>query len=163
MKKFKFLEHTADMKFQSFGKTLEEAFENAALALQEIMTKGIKVKSRINKKFEVNGKDNERLLYDFLEEFLFLLDSEDFLLSKIKRIKITRIPITNKTEKINKSKAEADEDDNGKAYNYKLTAEVIGDDADNYDFTNNVKAITYNEMFVKEEKSRWVCQVVVDV
>ena len=166
--KFKFLEHTADIKFQAEGKTIEEAFANAALALQEVMTKGVKVKSRINKKFEVNGKDNERLLYDFLEEFLFLLDSEDFLLSKIKSIKITKMLITGKTNNINKCKAEADEDNNGRLYNHKLTAEIIGDDADNYNFTNNAKAITYNEMFVKKKKIgkgkfKYVCQVVVDV
>jgi len=173
--KFKFLKHTADVKFLTEGRTIEEAFENAAYALTNTITKGIKIKSRINRKFEVNGKDNERLLYDFLEEFLYLLDTEYFLLSKIKSIKIIRIPITdktNKTDKINKGKVEANEDNNKdnnrRLYNYKLTAEVIGDDADNYDFTNNVKAITYNEMFVKKEKIgkgkfKYVCQVVVDV
>ncbi|MDD5192831.1 MAG: archease [Candidatus Nanoarchaeia archaeon] len=134
--KFKFLEHTADIKFQAFGKSLEEVFVNAALALKEIMTRGIKVKSRINKKFEISGKNNERLLYNFLEEFLYLSDAEDFLLSKIKDIKIK---------------------------NNKLIAEVIGDDAESYKFSNNVKAITYSEMFVKKEKDKYTIQVVVDV
>ncbi len=36
MEKFKFLEHTADIKFQVFGKTLEEVFENTALAISKI-------------------------------------------------------------------------------------------------------------------------------
>ncbi len=31
MQKINFLEHTADVKFEAYGKTLEEAFENAAL------------------------------------------------------------------------------------------------------------------------------------
>ena len=35
--KFKFLAHTADRKFQAFGKTLEEVFENSALALFNIV------------------------------------------------------------------------------------------------------------------------------
>ena len=173
--KFRFLEHTADIKFQSFGKTLEEAFENAALALQEVITKGIKIKSIIKKKIEVEGKDKEALLYNFLEEFLFLLDAEDFLLSEIKSIKIIGISINNKSKKINnntnkliKNKAEADEENNRSLYNYKLTAEITGDKASNYKFTNNAKAITYNEMFVKKEKIgkgkfKYICQVVVDV
>ena len=50
-----------------------------------------------------------------------------------------------------------------KSGKFELTAEVIGDKASNYKFTNNVKAITYNKMFVKKEKDKWVCQVVVDV
>lgn len=135
--RFKFLEHTADIKFQSSGKTLEEAFENAALALQEVITKKTKIKPKIKKTIKVSGKDYESLLYNFLEEFLFLLDAEDFILSKIIKLSITD--------------------------NYNLTAEVIGDKASNYKFSNDVKAITYNEMFIKKEKGRWVCQVVVDV
>ncbi|MEK6820605.1 MAG: archease, partial [Nanoarchaeota archaeon] len=76
--KFKFLEHTADMKFQAFGKSLEEAFVNSALAMKEAISGKIRVKSRIKKKIMVKGKDKESLLYNFLEEILFLLDSEGF-------------------------------------------------------------------------------------
>jgi len=139
--KYKFLEHTADIKFQAFGKTIEKAFENSAYALQEVITEKIKIKPVIKKKIEVEGRDKEALLYNFLEEFLFLLDSENFVLSKINKISIK-------------------EQDNKE---YKLIAEVIGDKARNYKFTNNVKAITYNEMFVKKEGKVYICQVVVDV
>mgnify|MGYP006451174011 FL=1 len=38
MKNYEFLEHTADEKFRAYGKTLEEAFINAALATAKIMT-----------------------------------------------------------------------------------------------------------------------------
>lgn len=142
--KYKFLEHTADIKFQAFGNSLEEVFENSALAIQEIITQKIKIKSVIKKKIKVNGKDKEALLYDFLEEFLFLLDSEGFVLSKINRLNIKE-----------------------KSGRYELGAEVIGDKASNYKFTNNVKAITYNEMKVEKKKikgkDKFICQVVVDV
>ena len=33
--KYKFLKHTADIKFQAFGKNIEDVFENSALALKE--------------------------------------------------------------------------------------------------------------------------------
>lgn len=135
-KKFIFLEHTADVKFQAFGKDIEEAFSNSALALREVMTEKSKIKGKIKKKIIVKGKDKEKLLYNFLEEFLILFDSEGFVLSKIKKIKI-------KDEK--------------------LEAEVIGDNAKNYKFSNSVKAITYNQMFVKQEKGKWIVQVVIDV
>jgi SHS2 domain-containing protein len=135
MKKFEFLEHTADIKFQAFGNTLEEVFENSALAMTNSMYDG-KVKEKIIKKIKVKGKDNERLLYEFLEELLFLLDSEDFILSNVKKIKI------NKND---------------------LEAEIIGDKASDYEIHIIVKAITYNEMFVKKIKNNWVCQVILDV
>jgi len=36
--KYKFMEHTADIQFQAFGKTLEESFSNSALALTKSIT-----------------------------------------------------------------------------------------------------------------------------
>jgi len=136
-KKFEFLEHTADIKFRAFGKTLEEVFENSALAMLNIIYKG-KVKEEKKLKIKANGKDIESLLYNFLEEFLFLFDSENFLLSDVKNIKIN--------EK-----------------NFTAEAEVVGDDVINYKTSVHVKAITYNEMYIKKTKKGWEAQVVVDV
>ena len=139
--KFKFLEHTADVKFQAFGSTLEKAFSNSALALAEVMTKKTKIKSKIKKEIKVSGKDNSRLLYNFLEEFLFLFDSEGFILSKIEKLNIKE------DRKI------------------KLEAEVSGDNVKNYKISQDVKAITYNSMFVKKDKKtkKFIIQVVLDV
>ena len=136
MKKFKFLEHTADVKFQAFGKNTEEVFSNSALALKETICGEIKIKEIKEKKISVEGKDFESLLYNFLEEIIYLLDAENFLISKIKKIEIK---------------------------NFELKAIILGDDASNYKFTNNVKAVTYNEMFVKKNKEKWISQVVIDV
>ena len=134
--KFKFLEHTADAKFQAFGKNQEETFANAALALTKIMTDS-KVKAKITKKIKVSGNDNKALLYNFLEELLFLLDTKNFLLSKIKEIKIK---------------------------NNTLTAVLIGDNnLKSYEIKNHIKAITYNEMFIKKKNNKFVLQVVLDI
>ncbi len=162
MQKFKFLEHTADMKFQAFGKTLEEAFSNSALAMFNAMHDG-KIKAKIKKKISVKGEDLENLLYNFLEELLFLLDSENFVLSGIADISIA--DITSKAGK-NKPASEISKDnykDSRQKGDYRLVAEVLGDDAKNYKFNLDVKAITYNEMFVKKEKNKYTIQVVVDV
>src|SRR3989344_186844 len=134
MEKYRFLEHTADIKFQAFGKTLEEAFENSALAMFNAMY-GRNIKEKIKKNIKVSGTDLENLLYNFLEEFLFLMDSEGFLMSSCK-VKIKE----------------------GKKY--ELEAEVKGDEAKNYPISLDVKAVTYNSMFVKKEKNNWICQVV---
>lgn len=37
-KKFEFFDVTADVGIRAYGKTLEDAFENAALAMFEVMT-----------------------------------------------------------------------------------------------------------------------------
>ena len=132
--KFKFFEHTADVKFRAYGKTLDKAFENAALAMFHAMYKG-KIAKKTKIKIKVKGNDKESMLYNFLEELLFLLDTKSFFLSSVK-IKIT---------------------DN------KLESELFGDNSKNYKVMTDVKAVTYNEMFIKHEKNKWVVQVVVDV
>lgn len=137
MPKYKFLEHTADIKFQAFGKSLEIAFKNSSYALANSICEK-KIKKNIKNKIKVKGRDFESLLYNFLEELIFLFDSEYFLLSKVSKIKI------------NKKK-------------FELKAEIVGDDAKNYQIKNSVKAVTYNEMFVKKEKNKWICQVVLDI
>jgi len=134
----KFLEHTADVKFQADGATIEKAFEESALALKQTIASDVKVVGKIEKKIKISGNDFEGLLYNFLEEILFLLDVEDFLISDVKEIKID--------EK-----------------NFGLDAILVGDLASKYKFTNDVKAITYNEMFVKKQKDKFICQVVLDV
>lgn len=135
--KFKFLPHTADIKFQSSGKTIEELFKNSALALIFSLTdKKIKSKKTITIRAEAN--DLEGLMYNFLEEFLFLLDSENFIAGKVEEIKLDR-------EK------------------FRIIAKVSGDDAkSNYEI-NHIKAITYSEMEIKHLPSRWIAQVVLDV
>ncbi|MDO8528721.1 MAG: archease [Nanoarchaeota archaeon] len=137
MKKFEFLEHTADVKFRAFGKNIEEVFSNSALAMKEKIYDE-KIKKKAMKKIKVQGKDFESLLYIFLEKFLYLLEGENFIFDKIKKIKIDK-------EK------------------FKLEAEVSGDKASSYDISNPVKAVTYNEMFVKKEREKWISQVVLDV
>jgi SHS2 domain-containing protein len=134
--KYKFLSHTADIKFQAFGKTLNEVFENSGLAMINVFYEG-KIKNLKSRKIRVKGKDLESLMYNFLEELLFLIDAKGFLPGKIK-VNIY------KDKKI-------------------LNAELAGDDIKNYKVRPDVKAITYNEMFVKKIKDKWVSQVVLDV
>ncbi len=131
------------MKFQAFGNTIEKCFENAAYAVVNIVCKD-SVKGIIKKEIKASGKDLEELLYNFLEEFLFLIDSNNFIISKFKKIKIYR-----------------------KNEHYVLTASVLGDNLKNYNMQTGIKAITYNEMWVaspsKDGGKKFVCQVVVDV
>jgi len=139
--KFKFLEHTADIKFQAFGKNIEEVFKNSALALKESISED-KIKEKIKKKIfaDVEGRGIEGALQGFLEEFLFLFETEGFLLSRILEIKVEE-----------------------KQGAYFITCKMTGDKAKNYEITNHVKAVTFNEIFVRKEKGKWVGQIVLDV
>jgi SHS2 domain-containing protein len=139
MKKFRFLEHTGDIKFQAYGTSLEKAFANSALAMFAAMHDG-EVKKVKKIKIKTNGKDLESLLYNFLEELLIVFDTEGFFLGKVKSLKISK-----------------------KEGKFRLEAEVIGDKADKYEIHIDIKAITYNDMFIEKGKEKWICQVVIDV
>jgi SHS2 domain-containing protein len=106
------------------------------LALKETITRNVKIASKIKKEINVEGKDSESLLYNFLEEFLFLLDSESFIFSRIENLNISK---------------------------NKLNAVVYGDKMENYGFTNDVKAITYSEMKIKKNNLGYSIVGVFDV
>ena len=59
--KYKFLPHTADLKFRAYGKTIEEAFINAGYAIKSIISKK-KVKQFIKKSIKIQGNDIENLM-----------------------------------------------------------------------------------------------------
>ncbi len=135
---YKFLEHTADEKFIAEGKDLEEAFRESAMALKESICGKIKVLDQIKKEIKLDGTSLENLLYKFLEEFLVLLDSESFLLSEVEEVSIDKA-------------------------SFILKAKVSGDNAEKYHFTNDVKAVTYSQMEIKETDKGFECIAVLDV
>lgn len=139
--KFKFFEHTADARFQAYGKNVEEAFSNAALAMFSIMVDTQSIDKKISKKISVKASDLDALLYKFLENLLLFLDTEFFFLADVKKLKISK-----------------------KGSEYSLDAEVVGDKFhEKYELLGSVKAVTYNQMFVKKVKNKFVAQVVVDL
>jgi len=132
---YKFLEHTADIKFKAWGKTLNEAFSESVKAMSEFIGKGNKIGSRKKKIISVEGEDKKNLLYNFLDEMIYLLDAEGFVVAK----------------------------GDVKIVGNKLSAELKGDDVKNYSGLDHVKAATYAEMFVGRKGKDWVVQAVVDV
>ncbi len=136
IQKFDFLEHTADIKFRAFGASLNDVFDNCALAFSNYVSRGGKINDKVRRTIEAAGNDAEALLYNFLEALIALVDSDGFVVAK------TKVSI------------------NGN----KLTAVVHGDSTENYEGLDSVKAVTYAEMYVKQKKDKtWEAQVVLDV
>jgi len=143
--KYEFLNHTADAKFRAYGDNLEKAFENAALAMFSILIAPEKVNSKIQKTINISSKSKSSLLYDFLEELLFLLDVDSLVLHSISSLKI----IENNDY-------------------FELSCVFNGDIAKNYvDICGNIKSITYNDMLIDEdfskEEKKVMLQIVVDL
>jgi SHS2 domain-containing protein len=141
-KRFEYLEHTADAYIAAYGETLEEAFENAALATINVMTDLKKVEKKIKKKITVKGKDQNALLYNWLEEILLLFEIEGLFFSKIR------------VQKINKTLEEflLEAEMWGEIYNSSKHSQKVG-----------VKAVTYHLMDIKTEQNQIVLKFILDI
>ena len=82
MKNFEYFDVTADIGFRAYGKTLNEAFENAGLAIFNIISDTSNVEPKKEISFKVRSEDEISLLYDFLEELLFYHEIEFMLFSE---------------------------------------------------------------------------------
>ena len=78
---FEFLEHMADIKFVARGSTPSQVFENAARAVSSYIAGGTKVRAHLVAYVDIRGTDYESLLYAFLDELLYFLDAEGFLIA----------------------------------------------------------------------------------
>jgi SHS2 domain-containing protein len=141
MKRFDWVEHPSDIGFRAYGRDLAEAFENAALALFEIMVDTSKVEPREEVKVELKAEDEGALLYDWLDRLIYLHDSKNMAMSKFK-VTISRI----------KS-------------GFKLNAQAWGErfDSEKHPEKTAVKAMTYHMMEIRRQKNRCSVQAVVDI
>ena len=72
MKTYEFIDHTADIGVKAYGKTLAEAFENAAKGMFHIITDNSEIENIGQYDVELDAPDLEQLLVDWLSELLFL-------------------------------------------------------------------------------------------
>lgn len=152
-KTYEYLEHAADIKFRAYGSNHEDAFTNAGYALTDILIDHTQVASAQTKQIEVQGHTYEQILYDFLEKLIILIDTEQFLLSKVESVMITRDHdvLTLKATVLGDTLT-------------KNTTEESGQTEQNYQTHGDVKAITYHEMQItKDDEGLITIEAVVDV
>ena len=137
MAKYKFLEHTADVMFEAYGKDENELFENSALALEEIQVDVKKIKPKIKKIIELQNNTLEMLLFDFLQELIFIKDTEQLIFSKFKvKIMDNKLKAVCYGEKINPKEHECKVD---------------------------AKAVTLHKYEVKKVKNKWISRIIIDI
>ncbi|MEM0020749.1 MAG: archease [Fervidicoccaceae archaeon] len=138
---FDYEEHTADVIVLAWGKTLERAFECAAEGVTEIMVDRSSLNEKDEKRIIVAGFDLENLLYRWIEEILFLFDSQRFLM---KRAKIEKLVLDN---------------------DFYLEAELKGEifDPKKHEQRTHVKAVTYSLMSIVKDNDLWKIKFTVDI
>ncbi len=140
--KFEFREHTADVYIAAHGMTLEEAFENAALAMFEVMTDIEKVSPDVEGSVEVEAEDEYALLYSWLEALLVKFETKNMLYS---RFKISNL-----------------EENSG---GFRIKATVWGEkfNAEKHTQKVAVKAVTYHRMEIIREIDKVTLEFILDI
>lgn len=134
---YEILEHPADEKFRTEGETIEEAFSEVVKAFSEIVGgEG----GMYHHEIKVEAEGYEPLLFDFLDELIFLQDTEGVVVSYAEDLKI-------------------EDTDEG----HRLTAKIAVDDITDSMSPMDVKAPTYSEMKVDYENGKWSLQAVLDI
>jgi SHS2 domain-containing protein len=140
--KFEFLEHTADVYIRAHGVTMEEAYQNSALAMFETMTDSTKIAQTIEESLEVEAEDQYALLYNWLEALLVKFETEGVLYSKF------QISDWKETAETFKFKAKVW----GEKFDPKKHPQKVG-----------VKAVTYHLMVVIREPERVILEFILDI
>ncbi|MBR2666406.1 MULTISPECIES: archease [Methanobrevibacter] len=125
MKNYEYFDVTADIGFKAYGESLNEAFENAGLAIFNIISDTSNVEPKKEISFKVRSEDEISLLYDFLEELLFYHEIEFMLFSEF------HVEIDDMLQ---------------------LRATIRGEaiDWDRHERKTEIKAITYHKMDVRK-------------
>ena len=138
MRHFEVLDHTADIGMVIYGHDLKTLFENAGEAFFYLITDLKKVRSRTEKRIEIEGEALERLMVDWLTELLYFHDVEHLLFKKFK------------VESIGEDG---------------LKAVVKGEPFQEgiHVIKTEVKAVTYHQIYVKKENGDWKAQIIFDL
>ncbi|EIE27514.1 DUF101-domain-containing protein [Coccomyxa subellipsoidea C-169] len=122
------------------GSNLEEAFANAGLGMYNYMTPLTEIVPSCTWDFEVEGHDEQSLLYNFLDELLFVFSTDLLVCCELEVLHLDR-----ETWKIRAC---------GKGENFVRGQHASG---------TEIKAITYSAMQITEKDNDAEVFVIVDI
>ncbi|MDA2938750.1 archease, partial [Acidobacteria bacterium AH-259-A15] len=138
---YEFLEDiaTADIAFEAWGETLEETFVAAAEATMNVMIETLdSIEPRERREFTIENEALDMLLFNFLQELIFLKDSERLLL-RVREAKI--------------------DEENGH-YRVKVVTQGEHLDPDRHEQRVDVKAVTLHQFCLQKTDRGWVANVI---
>jgi SHS2 domain-containing protein len=138
MEKFRFISHTADLGVIIFGKTLPELFQNAAESFFSIVTELEDIRENEIRHFSLNAPNLEELLVAWLNEFLFLFETEMLL--------FRRFEIKDLTENNLKATAWGEKYIEGR-----------------HPIKRVIKAVTFHQLQIREKNGHWQTQIIFDL
>jgi SHS2 domain-containing protein len=132
------MDPTADCGIQVFGENIKALFENAGLALFDLIADISIVKPGVEYPIQVSGSDWPDLMVNWLRELLFFWSGKELL---VKEIEVTEI------------------------LEYQLSARIRVEpfNAAQHRLNHEIKAVTYHRIQVTNTTAGWEAIVVFDV
>ncbi len=133
---------TADAAFEAYGESVEEVFLAAAEATTRVMIEDPDaIQARENISIQLKNSELDMLLFDFLQEIIYLKDSRCLLL----RINALHIDLENSP--------------------LTLTAEAAGETMiqRHHPLLTDVKAVTLHRFEIKRNETGWIATVILDI
>jgi len=126
---YKVLDHATDAFIEVTASSLTEAFEVAGYSVIDTVMDNSKIEEKKECNITVKGKDLDYLLYNWLEEIIYLLITEGFAIKKLK------IGLE-------------------KNQDYTISAKIFGENIDikKHGFKVEIKSPTFHEMEIKQGK-----------
>jgi len=138
MRAFETFEHTADIGLVARGRTLAELFANAVDGLADLTVDRDGLRETTQVQVSVSAEDREGLLVAWLNELLYLLDTQRFV---PRRTQITALDRTS------------------------LTALLVGDTIEpgRHAVRRMIKAATYHGLSLRQVDGVWEARVILDL
>ncbi len=139
-KKFEYLNHVADAEFIAYGATIDEAFENSALAMVGLMIDTATIKPTVEKEIELSNDALDLLISDWLAELLFILEVDRLIFGKF------TVHVEHKDSV------------------YDLKATAYGESLDAHpDVYMHIKAVTFHDLRFEKRNNIYEAQVLLDI
>ena len=138
MRRFKVLDHTADVGLRVYGRDLKELFENAGIGLFSLITDLRKVRCQVEKQIEIWRENPERLMVEWLNELLYFHDVDHLLFKRFSLDRVDEAGLRGKAE--------------GEPFQDRV--HVV---------KTEVKAVTYHQIQVRREDTKWKAQIFFDL
>ena len=136
--RFEFVDHTGDLGVRVFGESLPRLFEQAAEALTFILTDPETIRIKETRKLLLQAKTDEELLITWLNEFVYLFDTEGLLFKAFEVLSI---------------------------HDHHLEALAQGEIyiEGRHPIKTAVKAATYHQLKISRHQGVWTAQVIFDL
>ena len=138
MKRYEFIDHTADLGIKLREKSLTRLFASAGYALFDIILEISQVQPKKSLDIHVSGEEIESILVDWLRELLFKFNMDRWVLKEF---------------------------DIGKIDESGLQAVVKGEtfDPSRHSLKTEIKAVTYHGLEVNRKNDGWEAQIIFDI